>query len=73
MAHKFLIAKLHSLKFDMNALNLNSDHLTGRKQRVKINSTFSTHMDLFHGVPQESVYSIYFSTFASYLLKKLIL
>ena len=37
MTHDLLIAKLHALNFDINALNLIFDYLTGRKQRVKIN------------------------------------
>ena len=36
MTHDLLIAKLHALNFDMNALNQIFDYLTGRKQRVKI-------------------------------------
>ena len=55
MTHDLLIAKLHALKFDMNALNLIFDYLTGRKQRVKINSTFSSYLDIFQGVPQGSI------------------
>ena len=55
MAHDLLIAKLHALNFDMNALNLIFDYLTGRKQRVKINSSFSSYLDIFQGVPQESI------------------
>ena len=55
MTHDLLIAKLHALKFDMNALNLIIDYLTGRKQIVKINSSFSSHLDIFQGVPQESI------------------
>ena len=35
MTHDLLIAKLHSLNFDMNARNLIFDYLTGKKQRVK--------------------------------------
>ena len=37
MTHDLLIAKLH-------ALNLILDYLTGRKQIVKINSSFSSHI-----------------------------
>ena len=37
----------------MNALNLIFDYLTGRKQRVKINSSFSSYLDIFQGIPQE--------------------
>ena len=55
MTHDLLIAKLHALNFDMNALNLIFDYLTGRKQRVKINSSFSSYLEMFQGVPQESI------------------
>ena len=53
--HSLLIAKFHTLNFDMNALNLIFDYLTGRKQRVKINSSFSSYLDIFQGVPQGSI------------------
>ena len=39
----------------MDALNLIFDYLTGRKQRVKINSSFSSYLDIFQGVPQGSI------------------
>ena len=55
MTHDLLIAKPHALNFDMNALNLVFDYLTGRKQRVKINSSFSSYLDIFQGVPQGSI------------------
>ena len=55
MTHDLLIAQLHALKFDMNAINLIFDYLTGRKQRVKINSRFSSYLDIFQGVPQGSI------------------
>ena len=55
MTYDLLIAKLHALNFDMNALNLIFDYLTGRKQRVKINSSFSSYLDIFQGVPQGSI------------------
>ena len=41
-----LIAKLHELVYS---------YLKERKQRVKINTTFSTWTDLISGVPQGSV------------------
>ena len=41
MTHDLLIAKLHALNVDMNALNLIFDYLTERKRRAKINSSFS--------------------------------
>ena len=49
MTHDLLIAKLHALTFDMNALNLTFDYLTERKQIVKINSSFSSYLDIFQG------------------------
>ena len=52
MAHDLLIAKLHALYFEINALNLIFDYLTGRKQRVKINSSFSLYLDIIQGAPQ---------------------
>ena len=55
VTNDLLIAKLHVLNFDMNALNLIFDYLTERKQRVKINSSFSSYLDIFQGVPQESI------------------
>ena len=42
--HNLPIAKLHVLNFDMNDMNAHNlifDYLTGRKQIVKINSSFS--------------------------------
>ena len=53
MTHDLLIAKLHALNFDMNALSLIFDYLTGRKQRV--NSSFSSYLDIIRGVPRGSI------------------
>ena len=55
MTHELLIEKLHALNFDMNTLNLIFDYLTGRKQRVKINSSSSSYLDIFQGVSQGSI------------------
>ena len=55
MTHDLLVAKLHALNFDMNALNLIFDYLTERKQRVKINTSFSSYLDIFQDVPQGSI------------------
>ena len=55
MTHDLLIAKLHALNFGMNALNLIFDYLTGRKQRVKVNSSFNSYLDIFQGNPQGSI------------------
>ena len=53
--HYFFIAKLHALNFDMNARNLIFDYLTRRKERVKINSSLTSYLDIFQGVPQGSI------------------
>ena len=55
ITHHLLIAKFHALNFNINARNLIFDHLTGRKQSVKSNSSFSSYLDIFQGVPQESI------------------
>ena len=52
MTHDLLIAKLNALNFDMNAPNLIFDYLTGRKHRVKINSSYSLYLDTFQGIQQ---------------------
>ncbi|XP_057316881.1 uncharacterized protein LOC130657914 [Hydractinia symbiolongicarpus] len=44
--HDLLIAKLHAFGFDKDALRLIHSYLTGRKQRVKINNSFSTLLDI---------------------------
>ena len=41
MTQDVFMAKLHGLNFDMNALNFMYDSLTGRKKRLKINSTLT--------------------------------
>ena len=76
MTHDLLIAKLHAPNFDMNALNLIFDYLTKRKQRVKINSSFSSYLDIFQGVLQGSILGplvFNFSVIYSYFLRKLML
>ena len=70
------IAKLHAPNFDMNALNFILDYLTKREQRVKINSSFSSYLDISQGVLQGSILGpLVFNFFViySYFLRKLIL
>ena len=55
MTHDLLVCNLHALKFDVTVLNLIFDYLTGKKQRVKINFTFSSYEDLFQGTPHRSI------------------
>ena len=53
--HDLIIAKLAAYGFGTNALRLIHNHLSNRKQRVKINSVYSIWKDISHGVPQGSI------------------
>ena len=49
------MAKLEALDYQINAVNLVYDYLFSRKQRVKINKTFSSRKSIEYGVPQGSI------------------
>ena len=53
--HDLIIAKLAAYGFDTNALKLIHNYLSNRKQRVKVNSTYSIWKDIVYGVPQDSI------------------
>jgi len=53
--HELLLAKLHAYGFGNDALKLIKSYLSDRKQRVKVNTSFSSWSDLLVGVPQGSV------------------
>ena len=53
--HELLIAKLHAYGFDTDALKLIYSYLMGRKQRTKINSSYSSFAEILFGVPQGSI------------------
>ena len=53
--HQLLIAKLNAYGFSKQALSIVLCYLTNRKQRVKINNSFSSWKYLNNGVPQGSV------------------
>ena len=50
--HELLIAKLSAYGFCNDALLVIYNYLSGRKQRVKVNGSFSTWRETFAGVPQ---------------------
>ena len=53
--HDLLIAKLHAYGLDTKSLKLMLSYLTNRKQRVKINDTYSYWSKILFGVPQGSI------------------
>ena len=55
LPHDLLIAKLEAYGFGMNSLRLLYSYRTARRQRVKINSTYSSWLDITSIVPQGSV------------------
>ena len=52
--HELLIAKLNAYGFNLPALKLVHDYLSNRKQRTKINRTYSSLSEIVFGVPQGS-------------------
>ena len=68
----FLIAKLEAYGFIYESLKLINSYLTDRKHRTKINSSYSSFLDLLIGVPQGSIlgpllFNIYISDFFLFL------
>ena len=53
--HELLIAKLNAYGFGLTALKLVHNYLSNRKQRTKINSTYSSLLEIIFGVPQGSI------------------
>ena len=53
--YELLIAKLHAYGFDKSALNMINSYLTNRWHRTRINTSYSTWLELISGVPQGSI------------------
>ena len=53
--HELLIAKLDAYGFDHSALAYIDSYLTDRKQRTKVNNSFSSWSNILSGVPQGSI------------------
>ena len=64
ISHNLLIAKIHAYGFENHSLKLIHNYLNGRKQKIKINSKYSTWKEIISGVPQGSVLGpLLFNTF----------
>ena len=55
LPHDLIIAKLNAYGFSFSALRLIHDYLSNRKQRTKINLTYSSWEEILFGVPQGSI------------------
>ena len=55
LPHELLIAKLHPYGFSLAALRLFCSYLSNRKQRTKINESYSSWEEILFGVPQGSI------------------
>ena len=53
--HEPFILKVEAYGFQTDAVNLVCDYLSNRKQRIKINKTFSSWKDIEYGVLQGSI------------------
>ena len=53
--HELLIAKLEAYGFDKSSLNYIFSYLSNRKQRTKVNNSFSKWCNIRSGVPQGSI------------------
>ena len=53
--HQLLIAKLYAYGFDISSVRYIHSYLTDRKQRVKINASFSEWSKIKYGAPQGSI------------------
>ena len=53
--HELLIAKLNAYGFSLTALKLVHSYLSNRKQLTKINSSYSSWLEIIFGVPQGSI------------------
>ena len=53
--HELLLAKLEAYGFSTSSIRMMHSYLTGRRQRVKVNGSFSSWKEMKLGVPQGSV------------------
>ena len=63
--HELLIAKLYAYGFDKKSLHFINAYLKGRKQRTKINSSYSAFAEILFGVPHLLYWDHFFLIFTS--------
>ena len=56
--HELLIAKLNAYSFNLPALKLNHDYLSNRKQRTKVNRTYTSWLETVFVAPQGSILAL---------------
>ena len=54
LSHELLIPKLNTYSFSLPALKLVHDYLSNKKQRTKINRTYSCRLEIVFDVPRGS-------------------
>ena len=75
LPHDLLIAKLHAYGCDLPSLKLLNCYLRNRRQRIKINSLYSSWAKILFGVPQGSIlgpilFNIFFSNLFIFIKNK---
>ena len=62
--HDFLIAKLNAYGFSLPTVRLIHDYLSNRKQRTRINNSYSTWMEIAFGVLKDQYLVSFCSAFS---------
>ena len=62
LPHKLLLLKLEAYGMSKSVLQLIENYLTNRKQCVKVGTKLSNWQDIYKGVPQGSILTLYYLT-----------
>ena len=73
LLHDLIIAKLNACHFSLSASKLIHNYLSHRKQRTKVNASYSSWEEILFGIPQGSILSpLLFNIFVCDLFSVLI-